>query len=430
MLININKNLGFKDNPNIIISLGIDTLKIQIMRESNDKLFNIIKNGMEEYITITLEPNTNHSYIIYDNSIINPETNHGTSIGRIASDMITLYGLNQIYKNDTQLKVLHNLFSNYTYEIRQLDFNIDIFGLAKDRISCVNKTLHKRFYTTPREQLKSNYTYLSGIGTTNIIIPNDNNHKSLIKKIKKIINTNEKNTKYGRISNYLKYKTFKEIKITKFCEQFQIKSKYAHILFKVQIKKDLDKIFKLIDNGNYKVDYNHLITKDNHKYISIKTSKRSLIKQYNKISRYEDKGYDSHLIEDFIESKIINFKNQYILDDIEYDKFELQESYNWIRTEFVSQFCKSGLLSFNSTQIEYLSQKIYQKTQKLKTRFFNIGQRGKSRLHEFIKYNNTKEPIELYNLEPVKNNFFEYQPSLEDINKTLHEFIDKVNLSS
>ncbi|NOQ30577.1 MAG: hypothetical protein GQ570_05575 [Helicobacteraceae bacterium] len=74
MLININKSLDFKDQLNIIISLGIDTLKIQIQPDLNKELFSIIKIMMEEYIVITKKGNTN-SYIIYDNSIANPDTN-------------------------------------------------------------------------------------------------------------------------------------------------------------------------------------------------------------------------------------------------------------------------------------------------------------------------------------------------------------------
>jgi len=188
MLININKSLNFKDELNIIISLGIDTLKIQIeldkRKEKYEELKSIIKFTMEEYVVIEKESN-NQSHIIYDNSVTNPQTNNGTSIGRVQRDMITLYGLNQIHQNDTALKILQNLFKNYTYAIRQFDFNIDIFGLAKDRISSVYNTSTDRFHVAPRKQLKSDFINLSGIGTTDIIIPNDKKHKPLLSQIKR-----------------------------------------------------------------------------------------------------------------------------------------------------------------------------------------------------------------------------------------------------
>ena len=47
MLININKSLNFKDELNIIISLGIDTLKIQIEQDQDKELDQIIKTTME-----------------------------------------------------------------------------------------------------------------------------------------------------------------------------------------------------------------------------------------------------------------------------------------------------------------------------------------------------------------------------------------------
>ncbi len=59
MLININKSLNFKDQLNIIISLGIDTLKIQIQPDLNKELFSIIKTKMEEYILNFRTKNTN-----------------------------------------------------------------------------------------------------------------------------------------------------------------------------------------------------------------------------------------------------------------------------------------------------------------------------------------------------------------------------------
>ncbi len=122
------------------------------------------------------------------------------------------------------------------------------------------------------------------------------------------------------------------------------------------------------------------------------------------------------------------FKNQYIIDDDEYDVFELQEMNNWSRTEFVSQFTKSDELTFEPTQIQHLAYKINQKTNRLKIRIFNIGQRGnKSRLYEYIKLHNTKTPKELYNLKAVKNNFYEYQPTVEEIYQTLIEFIENIN---
>ena len=140
---------------------------------------------MEDYVVITQET-ASQSHTIYDNSVTNLQTNKGTSIGRMQGDMITLYGLNQIHQNDTALKILKNLFKNYTYIVRQLDFNIDIFGLDKDRISSVYNTNTDKFHRSPREQLENNYTYLSGIGTTNIVIPDNKKHKNLIQKIKVI----------------------------------------------------------------------------------------------------------------------------------------------------------------------------------------------------------------------------------------------------
>ena len=416
MLININKSLKFKDQLNIIISLGIDTLKIQIQPDLNKELFSTIKLTMEEYIVITKEGNTN-SYTIYDNSIINPDTNHGTSIGRVQGDMITLYGLNQINECESQLKILQNLFKNYKYIIRQLDFNIDLFGLVKDRVSFVYNTSTKRFHVSPRVQLQSDFINLNGIGTTNIVIPDNKKHKLLVKKIKKIIEKNEDNIQYVGASLLSAYKSFK------------IRDKnHTHILFKIQEQKHLEKINRLISAGDYNIDYNPFFENGNVKDISLKSSQRSLIKHYNKFKRYLSKGYNENFINEHIESIITEFKNQYITDENEYDEFELQDRNNWIRTEFVNKFDKVHELTFEPTQINFLAQKVYQKINRLKTRIFNIGQRGnKSRLDEYIKLNNTKLPKELYNLEAIKNNFYEYQPTVEDIQQTLNEFIEKIN---
>jgi hypothetical protein len=416
MLININKSLDFKDQLNTIISLGIDTLKIQIITDPDKELFSIIKATMEEYVVITKEITTK-GYIIYDNSITNPQTGKGTSVGRITGDMILLYGLNQIHQNETPLKILQNIFTSYTYIIRQLDFNIDVFGLKKDRISCTFNTSINRFHTSPREQLHSEYTQLSGIGTTNIVIPDNRKHKTLVNKIKTILVDNEANIQYVGASVLSTYKTFK------------IRDKnYTHILFRVQEQKHLDKINNLIQAGNYNIDFNPFFENGNHKDISLKSSKRSLIKHYNKFTKYISDGYDESIINEHIEDIVTEFKNQYITDEDEYDEFELQELSNWIRTEFVNQFAKSDELTFHPTQIQFLSHKVHQKTDRLKTRIFNIGQRGnKSRLHEYIKLNNTKSPKELYNLKAEKNNFYEYKPSVEDIHQTLVEFINKVH---
>ncbi len=161
--------------------------------------------------------------------------------------------------------------------------------------------------------------------------------------------------------------------------------------------------------------------------ISLKASKRSLIKHYDKFNRYLSKGYHKEFINEHIEDIITQFKNQYITDENEYDEFELQEQNNWSRTEFVNQFAKSHTLTFEPTQMNFLAYKIEQKTKKLKTRIFNIGQRGKSRLYEYIKLNNAIKPKELYNLEAQKNNFVEYQPTVEEIQQTLVEFMKKIN---
>ncbi|NOQ31504.1 MAG: hypothetical protein GQ570_10305 [Helicobacteraceae bacterium] len=331
--------------------------------------------------------------------------------------MITLYGLNQINECEAQLKILQNLFKNYTYIIRQLDFNIDLFGLAKDRVSSVYKTSTSRFHVSPREQLQSDYINLSGIGTTNIVIPDNKKHKILVKKIKKIIEKNEDNIQYVGASLLSAYKSFK------------IRDKnHTHILFKIQEQKHLEKINRFISAGDYNIDYNPFFENGNVKDISLKSSQRSLIKHYNKFKRYLSKGYNENFINEHIESIVTEFKNQYITDENEYDEFELQDRNNWIRTEFVNKFDKVHELTFEPTQIKFLAQKVHQKTNRLKTRIFNIGQRGnKSRLDEYIKLNNTKLPKELYNLEATKNNFYEYQPTLGDIQQTLSEFIEKIN---
>ena len=419
MLININKSLNFKDQLNIIISLGIDTLKIQIeldkKKEKYEELKSIIKYTMEDYVAITQET-ASQSHTIYDNSVTNPQTNKGTSIGRMQGDIITLYGLNQIHQNDTAMKILQNLFKNYIYIVRQLDFNIDIFGLAKDRISSVYNTSTDRFHTSPREQLESNYINLSGIGTTNIVIPDDKKHKNLIQKIKVIMKQNKSNIEYVGISILSVYKSFK------------IREKnHTHILFKIQEQKHLEKINRLIKAGDYHIDFNPFFDNGNHKDISLKASKRSLIKHYDKLNRYLSKGYQEEFISEYIEVLTTQFKNKYISDDVEYDEFELQGQSYWSRTEFVNLFVKSHNLTFKPTQINFLAYKVHQKTKRLKTRLFNIGQRGKSTLYEYIKQNNAIKPKELYNLEAGKNNFVEYQPTVEEIHQTLVEFIEKIN---
>jgi len=442
MLININKSLNFKDQLNIIISLGIDTLKIQIEFDQNKELDQIIKTTMEEYIVIEAEGKTK-SHIIYDNSVINPENNNGTSIGRINGNMITLYGLNQINQCESQLKILQNLFKNYKYIIRDLDFNIDTFGLAKDRISSVYNTSTDRFHVSPREQLKSDYVHLSGIGTTHIIIPDDKKHRPLLSQIKRQIKLDDSQKKaviqvYHPVhqSCYKKYydksdevsaigKVINNIKSKNGSVSKKVRSSFIH--FKIQEEKHLNKINALIKKGSYKTDFNPLAENGNDKYISIKGSKRSLIKHYNKFKKHLFKGYDEEFINEYIENIVTEFKNQYITDENEYDEFELQDMNNWVRTEFVNKFDKVDELTLESTQINFLANKIHQKTKRLKTRLFNIGQRGKSRLHEYIKLNNAKAPKELYNLEAEKNNFVEYQPTDEEIHQTLNEFMEKIN---
>ncbi|MEA3331641.1 MAG: hypothetical protein U9Q29_08120, partial [Campylobacterota bacterium] len=206
------------------------------------------------------------------------------------------------------------------------------------------------------------------------------------------------------------------------------KVRSSFIYFKIKEEKHLNKINELINNGSYNVDFNPLAENGNDAHIAFKSSQRSLIKHYNKFKKYLSKGYSESFINEHIEEIVTEFKNQYITDENEYDEFELQDMNNWIRTEFVSKFDKSHELTFEPTQIKFLSQKIYQKTNRLKTRIFNIGQRGnKSRLDEYIKLNNTKAPKELYNLEPIKNNFYEYQPSVKEIEQTLDEFVEKIN---
>lgn len=414
MLIDINNNLNFKDELKLIISLGVDTLKLQIIIDYDENIFSFIESSMPDYIVITQEPN-GVGHIIYDNSEINPDTLHGTSIGRIYNDMITLYGLNQMHECKSQLQLLKLIFSQYNYIIRQLDFNIDVFGVDKDRISCVYNTNTKRFSVPPREQLQSNYLNLNGIGTTNIAMPINTKHKLLITKIKKILSSNPSNIQYVGISILSTYKTYK------------IRDKNpTHILFKVQEQNHLKAITKLIDSGDYKIDFNPFFEKGNHKDIYLKSSKRSLIKHYNKSQRYLSKGYDEMIIDDYIYEVTTAFKESYVSDDDEYDEFELQNPNSWIRTEFVNQFEKIHQLSFHATQIDFLSSKVHQKTKKLKIRLFNIGQRGKSQLHEYIKLNNAKTPKEIYTLEAKKNNFYEYQPSQEEITQTLKEFISSI----
>ena len=206
------------------------------------------------------------------------------------------------------------------------------------------------------------------------------------------------------------------------------KKRSSFIYFKIQEEKHLDKINKLIHEGFYKIDYNPLAENGNDKYIAFKSSPRNLIKHYNKFKRYLSKGYKENFINEHIESIVTEFKNQYITGENEYDEFELQDKNNWIRTEFVNKFDKVYELTFEPTQIKFLAQKIYQKTDRLKTRIFNTGQRGnKSRLHEYIKDYNAEKPEELYNLEAEKNNFVEYQPTVEEIQQTLVEFIKKIN---
>jgi len=266
-------------------------------------------------------------------------------------------------------------------------------------------------------QLQSDYVNLSGIGTTNIVVPDDKKHKLLVKKIKKIMESNEDNIQYVGATLLSAYKSFK------------IRDKnHTHILFKIQEQKHLEKINKLIHAGDYKIDYNPFFENGNVKDISLKGSKRSLIKHYNKFKRYVSKGYTENFIDEHIEDIVTEYKDQYITDENEYDEFELQYMDNWTRTEFVNQLAKSDELTFAPAQIKFLSQKIHQKTNRLKTRIFNIGQRGnKSRLYEYIKLHNAKAPKELYNLEAEKNNFYEYLPSVEEIQQTLNDFIDKVN---
>ncbi len=443
MLININESLNFKDELNIIISLGIDTLKIQIELNPYKELFEIIKTNMEDYIVIAPEEGSKN-YIIYDNSTINPKNNNGTSIGRVQENMVTLYGLNQMHPYESQLMILQNLFKNYKYIIRQLDFDVDIFGLAEDRISSAYNTSTDRFHISPRVQLQSDYLHLSGIGTTHIIIPDDKKHKPLLSKIKREVKLKNSQIKsviqvYHPVhqSCYKKY-CDKSDKVSKFGQIINnIKSKDGSVRKKerssfidieIQEEQQLNKINKLILDGSYKTDFNPFAENGNDKYIAIKASKRNLIKHYNKFKKYLSQGYDESFINDYIEGIVTEFKNQYITDDDAYDAFELQEMNNWTRTEFVNQFSKLDGLTFEPTQIQHLSYKINQKTNRLKTRIFNIGQRGKkSRLHEYIKLYNTKMPKELYNLKAVKNNFYEYQPTVEEIYQTLIEFIERVS---
>ena len=357
--------------------------------------------------------------------------------------MIALYGLNQITQCESQLKILQNIFTNYKYIIRQLDFNIDTFGLAKDRISSVYNTSTDRFHVSPREQLKSDYVHLSGIGTTHIIIPDDKKHRPLLSQIKRQIKLDDSQKKaviqvYHPVhqSCYKKYydksdevsaigKVINNIKSKNGSVSKKVRSSFIH--FKIQEEKHLNKINALIKKGSYKTDFNPLAENGNDKYISIKGSKRSLIKHYNKLNRYLSNGYDEDFINEHIENIVTEFKNQYITDENEYDEFELQDMNNWVRTEFVNKFDKVDELTLEPTQINFLANKIHQKTKRLKTRLFNIGQRGKSRLHEYIKLNNAKAPKELYNLEAEKNNFVEYQPTDEEIHQTLVEFMKKIN---
>ena len=55
-----------------------------------------------------------------------------------------------------------------------------------------------------------------------------------------------------------------------------------------------------------------------------------------------------------------------------------------------------------------------------------MTQRGKSQIYQYIKYNNNNQPKKLYDLQPEKDNFFEYQPSLDEIKSIVKEFVDKL----
>lgn len=453
MLININNSLNFKDNIKIILSLGIDTIKLEIETintEPERNLFSLIKS-VQEYIVITKELNTN-SYTIYNNLVINPETGNGTSIGRINGTMVTLYGLNQIDESQVQFQIINSLINNSTYNIRQDDFNIDSYGLPKDRHSCVFKTNVEKFHVKPSEQLKSNNINLSGIGTTVIVIPDDKKHQVLLKQIKRIFKYNKENIKNVIPHYYMKkdptadtdgrrYKSFKEVNneispIGKIFSNVRSKKltnrrdKSSYLQVKIQNQKHLIKINKLIEEGDYNIDYNPCFDENgNIKDISKKASKRSLIKYYDKLEKYTEKDYPIDLIENHIEEIITKFKNEYISNENEYDDFELQEQNNWQRIEFVNLFEKSLKLTFDENQITFLAEKIHQKTSRLKVRIFNLSQNNHSQLNEYIKHNNNKKPKELYELKPNKNNFVEYQPSVEEIEQTLRDFIKKINSS-
>jgi hypothetical protein len=57
--------------------------------------------------------------------------------------------------------------------------------------------------------LESDYINLSGIGTTNIVIPDNKKHKNLIQRIKVIMQQNKSNVEYVGISILSVYKSFK-----------------------------------------------------------------------------------------------------------------------------------------------------------------------------------------------------------------------------
>ena len=180
--------------------------------------------------------------------------------------MVTLYGLNQMHPYESQLMILQNIFKNYKYIIRQLDFDVDIFGLAKDRISSVYNTSTDRFHVSPRVQLQSDYLHLSGIGTTHIIIPDDKKHRPLLSKIKRQIKIENSQVKsviqvYHPVhqSCYKKYcdKSDKVSKLGQIINNIKSKDgsvrkkeRSSFIDIEIQEEQQLNKINKLILDGS------------------------------------------------------------------------------------------------------------------------------------------------------------------------------------
>lgn len=405
----INHNIKLNDKIQFSINLSFDTLKIQFVNQKKTDLLNTIKatnNKIKLWHSdnvIAITDNTTDKYIIKN------------SIGRFMNNnTILFFGLNQYQNSVIQYKLIYNLIKKYNaYNIKQIDTAIDLIGLDRNRFTIPIRTTENHTYTKPSVLLNNGYIgAINGPGTLTYYIPIE--YKSIINQIKKTIPQSQiKYTNDREATLFKKFVVVEKIDIEKEIKKHILLRKKQKKITHIQIKSDQQiqilNIDKIIKKANIELDYSPEYYELNNK-IYVKSSKKSITKLYDKWDRFINDKVDLKRSKEILEQLIIN-KN------IEKTKLH--------RIEFVRHITKDNL-DFSDKK---LIDRIYRQISNTKIRFFNISQRNQSQIYNYIKTKGNKAPMELWNLEPNKNDFIDFNIQKEDIELMINEFIEKLKFA-